>query len=205
MRRFSTTLLAVLATAVTSAVATAQTPPVARPRPNRVAPPVSANRDSQPPRARRAGPTDPNRGLGGPASNLLRMREQLELTDDQVKKLESLQLSPRAQPNAAEMLRARADLMDATKGDVNLEKARAAFDRMARVKTDAQLAQLKSRQELRNVLTLGQRAKLDAFGRSMRDGRGAAMRSRANRRMEQGRRQRPGGPATGLRRETPAL
>ncbi|MBL0171669.1 MAG: Spy/CpxP family protein refolding chaperone [Gemmatimonadaceae bacterium] len=149
--------------------------------------------------------------MGGPASNLLRMREQLELTDEQVKKLETLQSIPRPQRNEADMLRARADLMDATKGDINLEKARAAFDRMARVRTDEQLAQLKSRQELRGVLNPAQRAKLDAMAGRLRDRRGAAMRGRANQRIgpmraPQFRGQRPGqgrgqfGPGMGNRR-----
>lgn len=100
------------------------------------------------------------------------MRGQLDLTDDQVKKLEALQATPRAQRNQSDMLRAQADLMDATKGDVNIEKARAAFDRMARIRTDAQLAQLKTRQDVRGVLTQTQRAKFDAVASSMRQRRG---------------------------------
>lgn len=100
------------------------------------------------------------------------MRGQLDLTDDQVKKLEALQATPRAQRNQSDMLRAQADLMDATKGDVNIEKARAAFDRMARIRTDAQLAQLKTRQDVRSVLTQAQRAKFDAFASSTRQRRG---------------------------------
>jgi hypothetical protein len=99
------------------------------------------------------------------------MREQLDLTDEQVKRLEALQLAPRPQRNESDALRARADLMDATKGDINLEKARAALDRMARVRTDEQLARLKEQQEVRNVLTVAQRARLEAF-------RGAGPRSR---------------------------
>ena len=199
MRRLSTTALAVMATVVASTVAVAQSRPVPPPRPNRAGPPVPMNPDSQPPRDRRAGPggLQVTPGMGGPASHLLRMREQLELTDDQVKKLEGLQSSPQPTLNEAEMLRARADLMDATKGDVSLEKARAAFDRMARVQTDAQIAQLKSRQELRNVLTLPQRTQFDAMSRNMYDRRGDAMRGRVNQRIgqrrgQQFRRQNPG-------------
>ena len=197
MRRLSTTL-AVLATVLTSAIAVAQTRPVTPPRPNRAGQPTPANRDSQPPRVRGAGPAGPHAGsYGGPAGTLLRMREQLELTDEQVKQLETLQTAPRSQPNEAEILRARADLMDATGSDVNLEKARAAFDRMNRVRTDAQIAQLKSRQDLRNVLTVAQRAKFDAFSANVRDRRGGAMRDRSMPRMgksrgPQMRGQRPG-------------
>jgi len=111
------------------------------------------------------------------------MREQLELSDEQVKKLETLQSTARPQLNQADMLRAQADLMDATKGDVNVEKARGAYERMARLRTDVQVSQLKMQQDARNVLTPGQRTKADAMRVSMRDGRGADMR---NGRMKQG-------------------
>ncbi len=187
MRRLSATALAVMATVVTSAVAVAQTRPVPPPRPDRAGPPVPANPDSQPPRDRRAGPggLQGGPGMSGPASQLVRMRAQLELTDDQVKKLEALQSTPQPTLNEADMLRARADLMDATKGDVSLEKARAALDRMARVQTDVQIAQLKSRQDLRNVLTVPQRAQFDAMSRNMRDRRGDAMRGQVNQRIGQ--------------------
>ncbi len=171
MRPISTTALAVLVTALASTAAAAQTPPT---RPNRAAAaPRTAPNDSQP-GLRRQGPR--GTGIGpaqrGPASALLRMRGQLDLTDDQVKKLEALQATPRPERNQSDMLRAQADLMDATKGDVNIEKARAAFDRMARIRTDAQLAQLKTRQDVRGVLTQAQRAKFDAFASSMRQRRG---------------------------------
>lgn len=174
MRPISTTALAVLVTALASTAAAAQTPPATPTRPNRAAAaPRSAPNDSQP-GMRRQGPRGPGIGPAqrGPASALLRMRGQLDLTDDQVKKLEALQATPRAQRNQSDMLRAQADLMDATKGDVNIEKARAAFDRMARIRTDAQLAQLKTRQDVRGVLTQTQRAKFDAFASSMRQRRG---------------------------------
>jgi hypothetical protein len=104
------------------------------------------------------------------------MRAQLELSDDQVAKLEALRSAPRPTLNQADMLRAQADLMDATKGDVNAEKARAAFDKMARLRTDMQVAQLKSRQDVRNVLTPAQRSKMDAFTTNMRGRRGDGMR-----------------------------
>lgn len=174
MRPISTTALAVLVTALASTAAAAQTPPASPPRPNRAAAaPRSAPNDSQP-GMRRQGPRGPGIGPAqrGPASALLRMRGQLDLTDDQVKKLEALQATPRPERNQSDMLRAQADLMDATRGDVNIEKARAAFDRMARIRTDAQLAQLKTRQDVRSVLTQAQRAKFDAFASSMRQRRG---------------------------------
>lgn len=177
MRPLPTTALAVLVTALTSVVAVAQTRPATPPRSNRAGAPAGVNRDSQPrqPRAARIAPDGPQRGPEGvPASGLLRLRQQLELTDDQVKRLEALRAAPRPERNEADMLRARADLMEATRGDVNLDKARAAFDRMARVRTDEQLAQLKARQELRNVLTPAQRTKLDGMRSNLRR-RGDAM------------------------------
>jgi Spy/CpxP family protein refolding chaperone len=106
---------------------------------------------------------------GGPAANLLRLREQLELTDDQVKRLEALQAVAPPEPKASDMMRAQADLMDATKGDVNLEKARAAFERMSRIRVDEQVAELKVRQDARNVLTPAQKTKFDAFAANMRE------------------------------------
>jgi len=127
---------------------------------------------------------------------MLRMRQQLELTDDQVTKLEALRNAPRPAVNEADMLRARADLMDATKGDVNTEKARAAFDRMAKIRTDVQVAQLRARQDARNVLTPAQRTRMDTFAGNMRAGRGAAMRGRPG----GARSPQRAGPARGMRR-----
>ena len=175
MRAITSTAFAVLVTAMTSAVAIAQTRPAMPPHPTRSAQP--SNRDSQPPRpgTRRQVPMGQEFGPrgGGPVGSLLRMRQRLALTDDQVKKLESLQSAPMPQMNPADMKRAQADLMDATRGDVNLEKARAAFDKMSRLRTDEQLAHLKVRQDIRNVLTPTQRAKVDGFPQTMRRRRAA--------------------------------
>ena len=180
MRAINSTAFAVLVTAMTSAVSVAQTRPATPPRPVRSAQP--ANLDGQPPRpgARRQVSIDQQFGPrgGGPVGNLLRMRQQLELTDDQVKKLEALQTAPMPQMNPADMMRARADLMDATRGDVNLEMARAAFDKMSRLRTDQQLAHLKVRRDVRNVLTSAQRAKVDAFQQNMQGRMRGEMRGR---------------------------
>lgn len=119
-------------------------------------------------------------GGGSPASGLLRLRSQLALTDDQVKRLESLRGANVPQRNPSEELRAQADLMDAMKGDGNLAAARAAMDRMHKVRTDRAVAQLKLRQDARAVLTADQKTKLDnmrgAFGerrqRMVAQGRG---------------------------------
>lgn len=182
MRRIPTTALAVLVSALTSAVAVAQARPVTPPRPARAAA-AAASRDSQP-RAGRGGPARQPRGRQddqpggprgrGPAAGMLRLRQQLELTDEQVKKLEAINEAPRPERHASDVLRARADLMDATRGDLNPEKARAAFDRIAKMQVDQHMAQLKLRQDMRNVLTTAQRAKLDRFRGAMQ--RGAKMR-----------------------------
>jgi Spy/CpxP family protein refolding chaperone len=169
MRRLSKTVLAVLATVVPSAVAVAQNPPTTPPRQpqSRAGQPARVRPDSG---ARRPTPAQFGVRRGGPATNLLRLREQLELTDDQVKRLEALQAVAPPEPKVSERMRAEADLIDATKGDVNLEKARAAFERMSRLRVDEQLAELKVRQDARNVLTAAQKSKFDAFSANMRDG-----------------------------------
>jgi len=56
---------------------------------------------------------------------VLRLRSELQLTDEQVRKLEALQDAPATAANGADLLRARADLLEATQGDGNLAKARA--------------------------------------------------------------------------------
>lgn len=117
---------------------------------------------------------------GSPASSLLRLRSQLALTDDQVKRLEALRGANVPPHNPAEALRAQADLMDAMKGDGNLAAARAAMDRMHKLRTDRAVAQLKLRQDARAILTADQKTKLDnmrgAFGerrqRMVAQGRG---------------------------------
>jgi Spy/CpxP family protein refolding chaperone len=100
-------------------------------------------------------------GRGNPAAMLLGLRQQLELTDDQVKRLESLQGAARPKSTASDQMRARADLMDAMQGDGNLSAARTALDKMSRIRNDQTLAQLKLRQETRAILTPAQRTKLE--------------------------------------------
>lgn len=110
---------------------------------------------------------------GNPAATLLRLRSELQLTDDQVKKLETLQEMPVPSANEADLLRARADLLDATQGDGNLSKARAALDRMSALRNERMIGGLKQRQEARAVLTTAQKTRLDNL-RSQLRGRGGA-------------------------------
>ncbi len=113
---------------------------------------------------------------------LLSLRGPLELTADQVKQLEGMQAAPRGQRNGSDALRARADMMDAMRGDGDLTKARAALDKMSRGRNDAVIARLKERQDVRNVLTTAQKAKLD----NMRGNRRGMMRGRMRQGMRQG-------------------
>jgi Spy/CpxP family protein refolding chaperone len=108
------------------------------------------------------------RGPGNPAARMLQMRTQLELTDEQVKRLEALQGAPAPRNAAPEMLRARADLMEAMQGDGNLTKARAALDRASALRNERMIAAMRQQQEARAVLTAPQKAKLDAMRMSMR-------------------------------------
>lgn len=102
-----------------------------------------------------------------PARVVLRHREALGLTDEQVKRLEALAAAQEKalQPEGPERLRALADLWQAASGDVNLDAARAALERLSRLQNDAVLARLRARKEARDVLTPEQRTKLDALMR----------------------------------------
>jgi Spy/CpxP family protein refolding chaperone len=113
------------------------------------------------------------RGGGHPAAMLLRARTQLELTDDQVKRLEVLAAAPAPKSNASDMMRAQADLLDATQGDGNLAGARAALDKLSRLRNDQVLARIKTQQDVRAVLTPVQRTKVDNVRRQLRNRAGA--------------------------------
>ncbi len=196
MKRLHTYTIALLAGAVTSLSALAQggppNPPVTRPR--QVAPAPGSRRLPTPPpgQAGVAAPRGPDSSPGGDGEvgRLLRARRQLELTDDQVKKLEAIAATPRPETNRADMMRAQADMMDAMKGDGNLAGARSALDKMSRLRNDQAIAKLKVRQDMRGVLTATQKAKLDR----MRGGIG-----NMGKRMG-ARRERRGGPGMGNRR-----
>ena len=141
----------------------------------------------------------------GPAANVLRLREQLKLSEDQVKQLEGLSAKNTAPVNRAAMMRAQADLLEARKGDINIEKARTAYDQMARLRTDQQLARLKTQQDVRNVLTVDQRTKVDALANRMQHRRGAQGVNGRNRGAARraGKAARPGTPRVGQRNRRP--
>jgi hypothetical protein len=136
---------------------------------------------------------------------MLRLRQQLQLTDEQVQKLEALQDAPAPRVNEADMLRARADLLEATQGDGNAARARAALDRLSALRNEQLIAGLRQRQEARAVLTSAQKTRLDnlrselrrrgvarGMGRGDRALRGRGMGAKMGRGMGRGM-----GPATG--------
>ncbi|WP_411279226.1 Spy/CpxP family protein refolding chaperone [Gemmatimonas sp.] len=119
-------------------------------------------------------------GGGHPAAMLLRARTPLELTDAQVKRLEALQAAPAPKSNATDMMRAQADLLDATQGDGNLAGARAALDKLSRLRNEQMLTRLATQQDVRAVLTSAQKTKVDNM-RQQRRGRAGADRERGMR------------------------
>lgn len=125
------------------------------------APNPAANPAAQPPAPR------PRVTGWGPAAMLLRQRERLQLTDEQVKRLEALANAPRPRRTGSDGMRARADLMDAMQGEGNLTAAKAAMDRMAALRTAQALEGMKRMQEARAVLTPAQRGMLQEARRGM--------------------------------------
>lgn len=193
--------VALVVSAIAGSIALAQQPPQpppTRPTPQRAAPRAAVAPQRQPgqpkqARARRGpgGPGGPGaqRGPGSGAGMLIALKAQLGLTDEQVKRLEAIREAPHPKPNAADQLRARADMIEATQGDGDLAKARAALDKMSRLRNDEQIARLKERQDIRNVLTAAQKTKLDNMRGMMRNCMKGAMRNQ----MRDGRRPAMGG------------
>jgi Spy/CpxP family protein refolding chaperone len=109
---------------------------------------------------------------------LERLKARLNLTDDQVKKIEALRTAQASKPSRRpDVLRAQADLMQAMQGSGDLAAARKAMDRMNAVRTDAMMARLEQRQALLGILTPEQRTRFAAMrgmgrDRGMRMGRG---------------------------------
>jgi Spy/CpxP family protein refolding chaperone len=138
------------------------------------------------------------------------MRDHLALTDDQVRRLEALAATQREalRPNEPAMLRARADLMEATRRD-DIAAARAAMERMARARTDLAVAHLQARKSARDILTAEQRTKLEEGRDAMRQGmmrrdRRPAGPARPGPQLREGRRPRPG-PDGAIRLREPRI
>lgn len=119
-------------------------------------------------------PGMPMMGMGGPpAAMLAQHKAALNLTDDQVKRLETLAAQQKGalEPNVGAELRARADLADARKGEGDLVATRKAMDKLAQLRIDGEMAHLKARQDARAILTTEQREKLPVM-RGMGGGMG---------------------------------
>ena len=160
------TLVPSLLLAQTPPVQPPMQPPAQRPLPRPLlAPNGPEARGGRGPDARGPGARSPGarRGEGRlhPAAMVLRARTQLGLTAEQVTRLEAMQNTPRPRVNRAELMRARASLLDATQGDGNLTEARAALDKLSRVRHEPLLAMMKMRQEVRAVLTPAQQRMVD--------------------------------------------
>lgn len=111
-------------------------------------------------------PGMPMMGMGGsPAAKLAQHKAALNLTDDQVKRLEALAAQQKGalEPNVGAELRARADLADARKGEGDLVATRKAMDKLAQLRIDGQMAHLKAMQDARAILSAEQRDKLPAM------------------------------------------
>lgn len=171
--------LTLAVSALVPAVLSSQTRPAPRPRAATAPAPAAGRTMPQPDRGdRQQGPgaqgRAPRGGGGHPAALLLRARQALELTDEQVTRLEALQAAPQPKSSAPDLMRARADLMEAMQGDGNLAGARAALDKMSRARNEALVARLKVRQDVRSVLTPAQKTKVDNMRRALRGRMGAA-------------------------------
>ena len=187
-----------------------QAPPTQRPAPRPRAAVAPAQGAAGPahaqsgPGARGGGPAARagrgGRGAGHPAAMLLRARQQLELTEDQVKRLEALASAPAPKSNASDKMRAQADLLDATQGDGNMAGARAALDKLSRVRNDQLLARIKTQQDVRAVLTPVQRAKIDNRRQQLRNRAGANRQGgmRQGGKRQGGKRQGPGQMGPGM-------
>lgn len=132
----------------------------------------------------------------GPAGALLAARTQLGLTEEQVRRLEALATQQAAglAPNPGDMLRARADLLDAMKGEGDAAALKRAMDKAHQLRTERALAMLKARQEARAILTADQRSRADAL-RAARRGMAREMRRGMGRGLRRGR---PDGAAPGM-------
>ena len=129
-----------------------------------------------------------------PAAHLLRMREPLKLTDEQVKRLESLNASQTQAltPSRGAALRVEADLADAMQGEGNLVAARAAMEKGAKLHIDQAILHMQAMKDARAVLNADQRAQTDAMRSMMGNARAGGMRGM------------PGGPGMGPQRMPPS-
>ncbi|MBI4410638.1 MAG: Spy/CpxP family protein refolding chaperone [Gemmatimonadetes bacterium] len=105
-------------------------------------------------------------GHAGGAAAALAHRERLGLTADQVKRLEAIAAAEREAVRSREpaLMRARADLLEASSPEINLDRARVPLERLEKLRTEVALEHLKARRDARQALTAEQRARLEALG-----------------------------------------
>jgi Spy/CpxP family protein refolding chaperone len=111
---------------------------------------------------------------GGPgATAILRMHDALNLTDDQVKRLEKIQqdLQTTVQPQMAAMMSTQNAAAQALRGDSpDFNAYQQSLQAAANVMVQAHVAMARSQVEARNVLTTEQRQKLQTQGGQMMQG-----------------------------------
>lgn len=100
--------------------------------------------------------------MPGPAMMLMH-RTELGLSASQVQRLEALAATQRKAMDRLmpQAMQAMNDLVAAASGEVNVEAARAAHDRMARIHSEMLVANLQALKEARQVLTPEQRTRWD--------------------------------------------
>ncbi|MBC8086505.1 MAG: hypothetical protein H7Z40_04515 [Phycisphaerae bacterium] len=97
-----------------------------------------------------------------PAGLILQMRERLGLTDDQVNRLETLKAGY-VEPSQTELVKLREELAAVSAGEVNLQAARSAMNKLNDATTNATLARLDERNKARAVLNADQQVQFDAM------------------------------------------
>lgn len=132
--------------------------------------PAAAQGHQHPPAGGQQHPDTMMQGMPMPGPTMMLMhREDLGLTAAQVKRLEAIsatqkQAMDRLMPQAMQAMK---DMVTAASGEVNVEAARAAHDRMARIHTEMLVANLQALKEARQVLTPAQRTRWDALVEQM--------------------------------------
>lgn len=103
-------------------------------------------------------------GMAGPA-RILAYREQLGLTPDQVQRLEVLAATQKRalEELMPQAMRGLADLMAAVTGEIDIDAARSAHDRLARVHSEMMVAHLQAVKGARQTLTPEQQTRWDAL------------------------------------------
>jgi hypothetical protein len=130
-------------------------------------------------------------GMSGPAAMLLH-REELGLSAAQVQRLEVLAATHKraTEESMPRVLRGVADLMAASSGEIDIDAASAAYDRLSRTISEMLMTDLRLMKDARQTLTPEQQTRWDA----MRDEMGVMRRMMGTMMMGMGMGMRPMGP-----------